>query len=71
MAFLAQYEKVIHLDDLLLRRSMLAMNGSLTRERVEELADVVGDALGWDAEQKQAEAARSLSILADKHGVRL
>jgi glycerol-3-phosphate dehydrogenase len=71
VAFIAQYEKVIHLDDLLLRRSMLAMLGKLTKASVEELADVLGDALGWDAAQKQAEAARSLSILADRHGVQL
>ncbi len=71
IAFVAQHEKVIHLDDLLLRRSMLAMLGRLNRARVEELAEVLGDALGWDAEQVQAEAARALSILADRHGVRL
>jgi glycerol-3-phosphate dehydrogenase len=69
--FLAQYEKTIHLDDLVLRRTMLAMLGRLTREAVDELANVLGDALNWTGEQKNAEAARTLSILADRHGVRL
>lgn len=71
ITFIALNEKVIHLDDLLLRRSMLAMLGRLTRESVDELADVVGEALGWSAEQKKAEAVRSLSILADRHGIQL
>lgn len=69
--YLAGHEKVIHLDDLALRRSMLAMLGQLTRANVDELADVLGDALGWDGTRKTAEAARLLSILADGHGVRL
>jgi glycerol-3-phosphate dehydrogenase len=71
MIFLVQHEKIVHLDDFVLRRSMLAMLGRLNREMVDELADVFGNALGWNAEQKAAEVARTLSILADRHGVRL
>jgi len=71
MIFLVQHEKIVHLDDFVLRRSMLAMLGRLTREMVDELADVFGNALGWNAGQKTAEVARTLSILADRHGVRL
>ena len=71
IAFLAQHEKIVHLDDLLLRRTMLAFLGELTRPLVDELADVLGDALGWSKTQKKAEAARALEILADRHGVRL
>jgi glycerol-3-phosphate dehydrogenase len=69
IAFLALHEKVCHLDDLILRRTMLAMLGRLTKERIEELADVLGDFLGWDVGQKKAEAARALRLLADRHGV--
>ncbi len=71
IAFLAEREKIIHLDDLLLRRSMLAMLGRLSRERLLELGDVLGDALGWDGQRREAERVRSLAILADRHGVRL
>ena len=71
MIFLVQHEKIVHLDDFVLRRSMLAMLGRLTREMVDELADVFGNALGWNAGQKAAEVARTLSILADRHGIRL
>lgn len=67
--FLVQHEKIVHLDDFVLRRSMLAMLGHLSREMVDELADVFGNELGWDAEQKAAEVARTLAILAEKHGV--
>ncbi len=69
--FLAQCEKVVHLDDLLLRRSMLAMLGRLTRRGVDEIAAVLAEALGWDAKQRESEVARALDILADRHEVRL
>ncbi len=67
IAFLGVHEKCRHLDDLLLRRTMLAMLGRLNKDGVEELADVLGEALGWSAEQKKAEAARALHILTDRH----
>ena len=69
--FLAQHEKICHLDDLLLRRSMLAMLGRVTGDMVEELAKALGNALGWDEERKAVEVARTLLLLADKHGVQL
>jgi glycerol-3-phosphate dehydrogenase len=69
--FLVQHEKICHLDDFVLRRSMLAMLGRVTREMIEELARILGNAIGWNAEQKEAEVARTLSILEDRHGVRL
>ncbi|HSB00875.1 MAG TPA: glycerol-3-phosphate dehydrogenase/oxidase [Anaerolineales bacterium] len=71
IVFLAQHEKICHLDDFVLRRSMLAVLGRLTREMVEELARVLGNTLGWSQEQKAAEVQRTLAILADRHGVRL
>ncbi|WKZ47587.1 MAG: glycerol-3-phosphate dehydrogenase/oxidase [Anaerolineales bacterium] len=71
IAFTAHHEKVRRLDDFILRRSMLAMLGRVTREAVSELAEALGNALGWDDAQKKAEAARTLSILAHRHGVLL
>ncbi len=67
--FVVTHEKVFHLDDFILRRSMLAMLGRLSREMLDELAGVLANALGWTKEQRQAEVARTLSILADRHGV--
>ena len=69
IVFLVLHERVVHLDDLVLRRSMLAMLGRLTPEMIDELAGVLSNALGWTAEQRAAEVARLLSILADRHGV--
>lgn len=71
MLFMIQHEKVEHLDDLLLRRTMLAMLGRLTRDAINEVNDLLGNTLGWDAAQKNVEAERTLRLLAEKYRVRL
>ena len=71
IANMAEREKIVHLDDLVLRRTLLAYLGQLTRPLLVELSIALGDCLGWDAEQKKAEVVRTLEILADRHGVRL
>lgn len=69
--FLVQSEKIVHFDDLLLRRSRLAWLGQLTRPRVDEFAEILGETLKWNADETRAEVLRTLDILADQHGVRL
>lgn len=69
VAFLAEKEKVAHLDDLILRRSLMAYLGKMNRPLVDELADIVADVLGWNEQQIQAEIARTLSVLKDQHGM--
>lgn len=69
--WLAEREKIVHLDDLVLRRSSLAMRGLLTRAAVVELAEALGDVLGWSLERRQAEAGRLIELLEKRHGVHL
>jgi glycerol-3-phosphate dehydrogenase len=69
ITFLALHEKAIHLSDIVLRRTMLAMLGRLSKQSIEEIADVMGDCLGWNADKKAAEVAQTLRVLADRHGV--
>jgi glycerol-3-phosphate dehydrogenase len=69
--FLATDEKLTHLDDLVLRRSLIAMLGFLNVELLNELADVTGKALDWSDEHKQSEIERTIQIMRDKHQVEL
>ncbi|TAK10879.1 MAG: glycerol-3-phosphate dehydrogenase/oxidase [Anaerolineae bacterium] len=62
-------ERVVHLDDLALRRVPLGMLGALTEARIGRMADAAAGALGWDAGRKTAEMARLKGILEEKHGV--
>lgn len=71
ISYLVREEKILHLDDLVLRRSLLAMLGELTPELLEELAQIVGESLGWSEEETHAEVKRTAAILQDKHNVSL
>jgi len=68
---MVKQEKIVHLDDLLLRRTLLAYLGLLTRPLVEELAGLLGNTLGWSSAQRTLEVERSIQILAEYHGVQL
>jgi glycerol-3-phosphate dehydrogenase len=67
IAFLVAEEKVERLDDLLLRRSTVAWLGRATRPVLEEMADIAGRTLGWDAEKREAEIERTAKILRERH----
>ncbi len=69
IAFLARQEKIIHLDDLILRRSLLGMLGFVNGELLTETGAVVGDVLGWSADETAREIARARDILVTRHGV--
>jgi glycerol-3-phosphate dehydrogenase len=63
-------EMVVHLDDLILRRTLLGYLGRLSPGTLQELSSQVGKILGWNEETRVAELNRTLEILADRHGVR-
>jgi glycerol-3-phosphate dehydrogenase len=69
--YIVQHEKVEHLDDIILRRSMLAMLGKLSTQSLLELAEILGEELHWNNAQKNDEAERTLRLLENKHQVRL
>ena len=69
IGYLAGNEKIVHLDDLLLRRSNLAMLGHVTRPALDELAQILAESLEWDVDRRKSEVSRTLEILADKHGI--
>lgn len=69
--YLAGKEKVINLDDILLRRSTLAWRGMVSVESLEDIALAAQEALGWSDEQRQAQIIRALDVLKVKHRVEL
>ncbi|TDP90368.1 glycerol-3-phosphate dehydrogenase [Leucobacter luti] len=71
LAYLAHTEAVLHLDDLLLRRTSIAFVGGLTKATLTEIAAAVAPELGWTAAVQRAEVARATQILRDAHRVEL
>ncbi|MBN2470039.1 MAG: glycerol-3-phosphate dehydrogenase/oxidase [Anaerolineae bacterium] len=72
IAYLAQQEQVVHLDDMLLRRSLIAWMGQASSAAaLTELAGAVGEPLGWDAARQAEEVRRTAAIFADQHAVEI
>ena len=71
IAWLACHEKVERLEDLLLRRTLLAMRGYATQSAVQEVAEIAAAALGWSDARKDAEIQRTLATLREKHGAKI
>jgi glycerol-3-phosphate dehydrogenase len=69
--YLLQNEFVKHLDDLILRRTVIALSGELTSELLTELADIFADVFQFNTAEKSKEIARTQYILQQKHGVNL
>jgi glycerol-3-phosphate dehydrogenase len=59
VAWLVERESVVHLSDVLERRTGLGFTGRAGPTATTELAAVVGDVLGWSAAEREAEIARA------------
>jgi glycerol-3-phosphate dehydrogenase len=64
-------ESVVHISDVLLRRTNLAFTGAITVELLEELVEIAASVLGWQQERRADEIRHATTLLADAHGVHL
>ena len=71
IAFLTHVEKVLHLEDLILRRTNLAKCGDLTPALLDELASILMTSMDWSEVERREELDRTVNVLRDQHGVRL
>lgn len=71
LEYLATQEDVVHLDDVILRRTSLAFVGGLTRESLNEVAEAIAPVLGWSAAAQKREVKRMEHILRSAHRVEL
>ncbi|HRF97397.1 MAG TPA: FAD-dependent oxidoreductase, partial [Aggregatilineales bacterium] len=69
IVFLAQNEKIAHLEDLLLRRSLLAMLGKIDGAGLAELAHILAGVLGWNTKRTRQEIEQARQLLISRHGV--
>ncbi len=67
--FMARYERVVHLDDLILRRTLMGLLGEVNGPLLEELAGIVAPVLGWSQQEAAAEVERTIQLLEKVHGV--
>ncbi|WP_376742801.1 glycerol-3-phosphate dehydrogenase/oxidase [Ensifer canadensis] len=67
--FLIRSEKVEQLDDLLLRRTTLAITGELSLEMTDAVLALLAAEKHWPAGRQALERARFLTLLLERHGV--
>jgi glycerol-3-phosphate dehydrogenase len=69
--FIARYERVAHLDDLILRRTLMGILGEVSLALLEELAAIISPVLEWSPQESKAEVVRTVGLLQRVHGVML
>lgn len=69
--YIVKNECVEHLLDVILRRTTLAITGSLTAYDLEQISTVADAALGWGAERTRQEMEDVVQQLAEKHRMHL
>jgi len=65
--YLAAEEDVQHLDDLILRRTMLSKMGQITPESLEEISRICAASLNWTKNKTREEVERFTDILRSRH----
>jgi glycerol-3-phosphate dehydrogenase len=69
--FIALNERVVHIDDLIMRRTMIGILGDLTLPLLKELAAVVSRVLQWPEQKTEAEIELTIQLFKKVHGVTL
>ncbi|OBZ92269.1 glycerol-3-phosphate dehydrogenase [Pararhizobium polonicum] len=69
LQFLIRVEAVEHLDDLLLRRTTLAVSGELSLDMMDAVLDLLAQEKHWTPAQRAGERDRFLTLLNERHGV--
>jgi glycerol-3-phosphate dehydrogenase len=69
LVWMVERERVVHLDDVLLRRTDLGFTGALDDATVEAVADALTAAAGWDDDRRRTELDATRAILAQRHGI--
>ncbi|TJZ91688.1 glycerol-3-phosphate dehydrogenase/oxidase [Paracoccus gahaiensis] len=70
LEYLIRTEQVVHLPDLVMRRTALAVTGRLSRRDLILIAGLCADVLGWDAVRQAAELQETQAILHTRHRLR-
>ncbi|MCW0000956.1 glycerol-3-phosphate dehydrogenase/oxidase [Pararhizobium sp. YC-54] len=69
LQFLIRHEAAEHLDDLLLRRTTLAVSGELSFDMMDAVLELLAQEKHWSPAQRATERTRFLTLLNERHGV--
>ncbi|WP_216654779.1 glycerol-3-phosphate dehydrogenase/oxidase [Pseudogemmobacter hezensis] len=71
LGWITRNEQVVHLEDLVKRRTALSVTGILTDASLEQAAGVAAAALNWDEARRAEEVARTRDGLKSRNRLRL
>ncbi|MDN3310566.1 glycerol-3-phosphate dehydrogenase/oxidase [Microbacterium oryzae] len=69
LAWMVREEHVVHLADVVLRRTSIAFTGAADADVLDELARALAPLLGWDEDKREAEIEQARTLLNDLHGL--
>ncbi|MBP2435452.1 glycerol-3-phosphate dehydrogenase/oxidase [Microbacterium amylolyticum] len=69
LLWMVEREHVVHLTDVLFRRTSIAFTGDATRAELEAISTALAPLLGWDDERRAEEVRRTATTLREEHGV--
>lgn len=69
LLYIAQQQRVVHLADVVLRRTLIAIEGRCTEPALRMMAAVLGGPLNWDGPRRASEVADTVRLLRQRHGV--
>jgi glycerol-3-phosphate dehydrogenase len=69
--FMVEHERALHIEDVILRRTVLAMLGRLNSALVREIGTIMAECLEWSQEELEKEIGRTLSSLEIRSRVHL
>jgi glycerol-3-phosphate dehydrogenase len=67
--WIVRNEQVVHLEDILLRRTQIVITGQATRAVVRKIGAIAAIALGWEIDRADAEFERTIIVLTQRHGI--
>lgn len=70
LAWVVREGQVRHLNDILMRRTALAVTGRLTKRNLRQIAVICAEVLGWDAPRLESEIRDATKTLQNRHRMR-
>ncbi|MEM9707381.1 MAG: glycerol-3-phosphate dehydrogenase/oxidase [Pseudomonadota bacterium] len=67
VAWIAAHEQVVHLLDIIIRRTQIAISGALNLAGLKEIGAVTGKTLGWDEARIAEEISATQTVLSQTH----
>ena len=71
VTWICKHERVTRLEDIVLRRTLMAFEGAVTMKGLKEIAAIMGSILGWTVTQAENEVTSTAELLRERHRMSL